>query len=197
MMLALRRSSRFLIGAAALAAFSAAYVTTPIVARSQSGSLAAHTPEQPSTGPKPRAVIVAPRRDPFAGASGAQRGDSGPATPREPAAGIPSVPAAIGPLPPNAGAASGPFPLASSLRVTAVMTGAHPFALVDEGGTTRIVTTGDEFGGAVIASIRLDGVHLGTGAVVPLAMPAATQSPPQEVQRRNAVPSPPLVPGGP
>jgi hypothetical protein len=195
-MLALHRSSRVVLGAAALAAFSAAYVTTPIVARSQSASLADHPPVRVSAEPEPRAVIVAPRRDPFAGAPVAEAGGDA-ATPREPAARMPSVPAAIGPLPPNAGAGGGPFPLAPPLRVTAIMTGAHPFALVDEGGTTRILTTGDEFGGAVIAAIRFDGVHLASGAIVPLATPASVQTPsPEGHVRRPAIPSPPPVPGG-
>jgi hypothetical protein len=195
-MLALHRSSRVALGAAALAAFSAAYVTTPIVARSQSGSLANHAPAPASAAPEARAVIVAPRRDPFAGAPVAEGGQSA-ATPREPASRMPSVPAAIGPLPPNAGAGTGQIPLASPLRVTAVMTGAHPFALVDEGGTTRILTTGDEFGGGIIAAIRVDGVHLASGTIVPLATLASPQSPPPEAHvRRPGIPSPPPVPGG-
>jgi hypothetical protein len=194
-MLPLHRSSRVALGTAALAAFSAAYLTTPIVARSQSGSLD-HAPVRASAAPEPRTVIVAPRRDPFAGAPIAEVGASA-AGPSEPAPRMPSVPAAIGPLPPNAGAGSGPFPLAAPLRVTAVMTGAHPFALVDEGGTTRIVTTGDEFGGAVIAAIRFDGVHLASGAIVPLATPPSAQSPSPEAHvGRTAIPSPPPVPGG-
>ena len=195
-MLALHRSSRVALGAAALAAFSAAYVTTPIVARSQSGSLVDRVPERTSPAPEPRAVIVEPRRDPFTGAPVAAAAP-GPAMPREPAARMPSVPAAIGPLPPNAGAGSGPFPLATALRVTAVMTGAHPFALVDEGGTTRILTIGDAFGGAVIAAIRVDGVHLASGAIVPLAASASAQILPTDGHvRSNAIPSPPPVPGG-
>jgi hypothetical protein len=200
-MFALRRSSRVAFGAAALAAFSAAYVTTPIVARSQSGSLADRVPERATASPEARAVVVTPRRDPFAGARIAETTDSSPAPgiPRESAARMPSVPAAIGPLPPNAGAAGGPFPIAPAMRVTAVMTGAHPFALVDDGGTTRIVTTGDEIAGAVIAAIRIDGVHLASGAIVPLATPSSAQSPaPEDHVRRAAIPPPPLpLPGGP
>jgi hypothetical protein len=198
-MFALRRSSRVALGTAALAAFSAAYVTTPIVARSQSGTLADHVPERASASPEPRAVVVAPRRDPFAGAPVAEPAGSNPATLREPDARMPSVPAAIGPLPPNAGAGGGPFPIAPAMRVTAVMTGAHAFALVDDGGTTRIVTTGDEFGGAVIAAIRVDGVHLASGAIVPLAAPASAQSPspPGPTVHRTVIPTPPPLPGGP
>src|SRR5260370_6865222 len=178
-MLALDRPSRVALGGAALAAFPAAYVTTPIVARSQSGTLADHPPSRESAAPEPRAAIVAPRRDPFAGAPLADA-SAGPATPSEPATRMPSVPAAIGPLPPNAGAGSGPFPLAPPLRVTAIMTGAHPFALVDEGGTTRILTIGDEFGGAVIAAIRLNAVHLPSGPTLPPATPPSPPTPPPE-----------------
>jgi hypothetical protein len=196
-MFGLRRSSRVAFAAAALAAFSAAYVTTPIVARSQSGSRAERVPERPSPSPESPAVVVAPRRDPFAGAPVAQVPGSSPAAAREALARMPPVPAAIGPLPPNAGAGVGPFPLAPALRVTAVMTGVHAFALVDEGGTTRIVTTGDEFGGAVIAAIRIDGVRLTSGAIVPLTTPASAQSPPPERHARpSAIPSPPPLPGG-
>jgi hypothetical protein len=197
-MFALRRSSRLALGAAALAAFSAAYVTTPIVARSQSTSRAEGVPARASASPEARAVVVAPRRDPFAGAPVAETPGSSPAAPRESAARMPSVPAAIGPLPPNAGAGGGPFPPTPAMRVTAIMTGAHPFALVDDGGTTRIVTTGDEFGGASIAAIRTDGVHLASGAIVPLAAPASAPSPsPEDHVRRSAIPPPPPLPGGP
>ncbi|MDB5042147.1 MAG: hypothetical protein JWN27_2873 [Candidatus Eremiobacteraeota bacterium] len=196
-MFALRRSSRVALAAAALAAFSAAYVATPIVARSQSGSLAERVPERASASPEPPAVVVAPRRDPFAGAPAGQASGSSRAAPGESAARMPSVPAAVGPLPPNAGAGGGSFPLAPAMRVTAVMTGAHPFALVDDGGTTRIVATGDELGGAVIAAIRIDGIHLGSGAIIPLATPAAGQSAPEVRVRPSAVPTPPPLPGGP
>jgi hypothetical protein len=93
-----------------------------------------------------------------------------------------SVPAVLGPLPPNAGAprAASPFgapppfgapsPFAAPpVRVTAVVTGAHPFALVDEPGTTRLVTVGDRVAGQTIAAITADGIRLANGAVLTVA----------------------------
>jgi hypothetical protein len=55
------------------------------------------------------------------------------------------------------------------MRVTAVVTGAHPFALVDEAGTTRLVTVGDRLAGEAIAAITAGGVRLAHGSVLPVA----------------------------
>lgn len=49
--------------------------------------------------------------------------------------------------------------------VRAVVTGRDAAALVEDGGTTRIVRVGDTVGGQVVRSIDAFGVHFETGAV--------------------------------
>ena len=80
---------------------------------------------------------------------------------------LPQIPAALRALPPNAGAGDNPFPFATGARtsavVTAVITGPHPFALVDESGTTRILTVGDRIDGDAIVAIDAAGIRLSNG----------------------------------
>lgn len=90
------------------------------------------------------------------------------------------IPAALRPLPPNAGAMNAPPPFgAQTARVTAVVTGAHPYALVDDAGTTRIVTVGDNIASDAITAITAGGVRLANGrmlTVAPAASPARSGS---------------------
>ncbi len=74
------------------------------------------------------------------------------------------------------------------MRVTAIITGAHPSALVDENGTARIITVGDTFAGARVTRIDVRGVRLGNGFT--LAVAAADATPPP------SLPMPPLHIGG-
>ena len=168
--------SRALLAAVAFAAFAGSFVTTPIVAH---GAAAPPTSSTPGVRPLPALSAVAavlPRRDPFAGdapvvASSAAAHAAG--IPSLPA--LPALPAALRPLPPNAGAGNGPSPFAAPLvaapaaRVTAVVTGAHPFALVEDAGSTRLVTVGDRISGDTIAAITADGIRLARGTVLAVA----------------------------
>lgn len=88
------------------------------------------------------------------------------------------LPSTLRPLPPNAGAgdAAPPFAMPAPApaqrppaRVTAVITGTHPFALIDEGGTTRLVTLGDRIGEDAVTAISGTGIRLANGRTLPLA----------------------------
>jgi hypothetical protein len=80
-----------------------------------------------------------------------------------------AIPPALGPLPPNAGAGE-PFPFAAEpVRVEALITGRHPFALVDDGGATRIVAPGDRLAGETIAAITAGGIRLADGRSIVVA----------------------------
>jgi hypothetical protein len=164
----LARASRLALAAAAFAAFAAAYATTPLSARGWLHS-SARALEAAAPAASPRDVVVVPVRDPFAApAAAAERPP--PASPRAEAA-LPAIPAMLAPLPPNAGALrTAPPQLAP--RVAAVVTGPHPYALIDEGTTTRLVAPGETLGGVPIVAIDAGGVRLRTGTVVPPALPS-------------------------
>jgi hypothetical protein len=200
-MFALDRTSRALLAGAAFAAFAGAFVTAPFVADGAAGIDALH-PARPA--PLVTAIpfaIVLPRRDPFAGEPpAAQRSigegtPSGLAAPRIPV--VPEIPAAIRPLPPNAGAAGFALPFTAGTRVTAVVTGSRPFALVDEGGTSRVVTIGDHVDGNAIAAITPDGVRLSTGATIPIAAPSSAPPTPTRSAASSSATAWPIAGGRP
>jgi hypothetical protein len=183
-MFALDAGSRTALAAAAFAAFGAAFVTTPIVARGDAAVVAIPIP---SVAPLPAQAALAdivPRRDPFAGgdAPAARPSPASPESIAMPALPmLPQIPAALRPLPPNAGAGDTAFPFAGGPRtsavVTAVITGPHPFALIDEGGATRVLTIGDRIDGEPIAAIDADGVHLSGGTLLAVARASETRAP--------------------
>ena len=172
--------SRAALAAAALAAFGAAFVTTPMTARGDAGVLADPTPSITSLPRRTALDDIVPRRDPFSGGD-ARAARSIAAPPFPP---FPHVSAALLPLPPNAGARNTAFPFLPGARtaatVTAVITGPHPFALVDDAGTTRMLTVGDRIAGESILAINVDGVLLsgGTTLAAPHAHPTPGGSPP-------------------
>ena len=207
-MLALDTASRALLAATAFAAFGAAFVTTPIVARGEAGTAAEPARAFASLAPRAAFADVVPRRDPFAGGDTPARASVSPPQARIAVAAIPplpQIPAALRALPPNAGAGDGTFAFAAGTRidaaVTAVITGPHPFALVDEAGTTRVLTVGDRIGGDAIVAIGADGVRLSGGtvlAIVRASEPAATPSLTRALARPVALPAPAHpIPGGP
>jgi hypothetical protein len=111
------------------------------------------------------APVVA-RRDPFA-----EPAPSPAATSAAMQAHVPAV-GAIEPLPSNLahdtipalpGAPPDEPPATSDPRVTAIVTGAHPYAMLDSGGVHAIKGLGDRVGGIAILSIDLDGVRLSDG----------------------------------
>lgn len=58
---------------------------------------------------------------------------------------------------------------AAAATVTAVITGTSPRALIDAGGSTRVVGVGDSFSGSRIASIDASGVRLRNGVFLPIS----------------------------
>lgn len=160
------RSGRAALACAAMIAFAAAMSTA------QTRAHIAQTPPSPAAIPTAEPVaavaIVAPRRDPFAGGFLEQ--------PRPPAPSAPAIdlrpPPALLPLPPNAGAPDGTFPAAG--RVSAIATGAHPFALIDDGKTTRLIAAGDSYAGRHVVAIDAAGIHLDDGTLFDLALRAAS-----------------------
>ncbi|HEY0381349.1 MAG TPA: hypothetical protein VGC72_04055 [Candidatus Elarobacter sp.] len=199
-MFALDAVSRSLFACAAFVAFGAAFVTTPIVARGEPGTIAQSS--QPlASAPGPTALAdVIPRRDPFAaGDTPVARANATPAQTSITSptiATLPEVPAALRALPPNAGAGAEAFPFASGARtaatVTAVVTGPHPFALVDEAGATRVLTVGDRIDGEAIAAIGTGGVRLSNGTMLPVEPASGIAGSSHSVPARAApVPSTP------
>jgi hypothetical protein len=59
--------------------------------------------------------------------------------------------------------------MAAPPRVTAVVTGTHPFALLEEGVTTRLATIGDRIDGAAIVAITAAGVRLADGTLLTIS----------------------------
>jgi hypothetical protein len=203
-MFALDAASRALLAAAAFAAFGAAFITTPIVARGEAGVDTAPARAFASLAPRTAFANVIPRRDPFAGGDApARAGISSPQARIAVAAipPLPQIPAALRALPPNAGAGDGTFPFATGTRitaaVTAVITGPHPFALVDEAGTTRVLTVGDRVDGEAIVAIGADGVRLSGGTVLAVARTSEAGAPPPPATRAVAPSATPPAPAHP
>jgi len=134
----LSASSRAAIVAAALACFSGAFAFAPITARSAGNALGgADLRTAPDVATAPPIAVIAPRRDPFDAAPDAD------AAPVQPVVQIPRIPTAISGLPSNL---NGMIPLvpgssstasrSEATRVSAVVTGVHPYALVVENNAT-------------------------------------------------------------
>jgi len=176
-MLALGPTSRAALGCGALLAFAGAFAAAPLTVYGAAGTtapiVAARTPAKPV-----RIVTVVPRRDPFAGGlppvvQSVARPAIGPP--------LPPIPPAFGPLPPNAGARSGLVPLMPAEHVSAIVIGAPPYALIDDGSTTHLVTLGDRLGDATIVAIDAAGVHLTGGTTL-----SVTQRPSFQLPQPNA-----------
>ena len=171
-MFALDRTSRTLLATSAFAAFTGAFVSAPFVARGAADDHVVRTAPATPAATAGAFALVLPRRDPFAGDPPATHPSSPPMAPIEAMPPISDIPAAIRPLPANAGASGFALPFtppsstsitSSPPRITAVVTGAHPFALVDEGETTRVVTVGDRIQGVTIVGITIGGIRLSDG----------------------------------
>lgn len=178
-MFALNRSSRALLATSAFAAFAGAFVTAPLVARGAADDDIVRTAPAMPAATAGAVALVLPRRDPFAGDPPAAHPSSPSTTLMSSMTPTPStseIPAAIRPLPPNAGAAGSALPFAVPPRITAVVTGAHPFALLDEGGTTRVVTVGDRIDGVAIVAITATAVRVADGTMLMIAATPPTGS---------------------
>jgi len=208
-MFALDAASRALLAAAAFATFGAAFVATPIVARGEGGEVKVAVPAVATLAPRTPFADVVPQRDPFAGGDAPAHAVASAAGARDAVPALPPIPAALRALPPNAGAGDGTFPFATATAtatriaatVTAVITGPHPFALVDEAGTTRVLTVGDRIDGDPIAAIDANGVHLSSGTTVVVARASEAEQPQQPARviapPLGAVPAPAhQIPGG-
>lgn len=183
-MFALGPASRAAFAGAALAAYAAAFAAAPIVARGSAAADALTAPPSPSPAPSPFAVVL-PRRDPFAGGvPPLRRAAVGPPDPsaaatRSAYAGpagllVPFIaPGSPGMVPPST--VTLPSGVAGA-RVTAVATGTHASALVEENGATRMVRVGDALAGDRVGAIGTDGVRLERGTLLPL--PRFTSTPP-------------------
>jgi hypothetical protein len=172
--LALGPRSRSALGALALVAVAGAFVATPLAARSSAVDAAAAGTTMAAPTAEARSVaVILPRRDPFAGGLPTEHAAATPSAAGALSA-LPPLPAALGVLPPNAGALGAVSPFVSTARVTAIVTGPHPFALVDEGGSTRVVATGERIGTETIAAIGAAGVRLANGRTLRIASADST-----------------------
>ena len=181
MLLALGPRSRAALGAVAFGAFAGAFVATPLTAHSSAVDRSGGAPPASPVAEPAAVAVIVPRRDPFAGGAPAERPATAPVASGTLGA-VPPIPAALSVLPPNAGASGNALPFASAARVTAIVTGPHPFALVDEGGTTRVVGPGERIGAETIAAIGADGVRLANGTTLRVAPAGATAGRPSGVR---------------
>jgi hypothetical protein len=151
------RSNR-LIAALAVACFAAAFALTPSEVRSRLSSGPAALLATAGTIPAAPVVADVPAGDPFAARAPDDDLPSAPAL--RPADALPARLDGRGPMPLR--------PVASA-RVGAVAVGAHPEALVDDGGHTRLVTVGDRLDGAAVTAIDDGGITLADGRRLVLA----------------------------
>jgi hypothetical protein len=154
--------NRPLFGAAALLCYAAAIALAPAGARSQ---LDAHPSVADVAEPRiePAPLAVRPERDAFAPRATIDD-DPQPVLPTSPPQ-LPRLPA------PRVVPALAPTAVAS--RVTAIVTGTHPTAIVDSAEGSRLVSLGDALDGSTVLAIANDTVLLANGKRLTLE-PAAT-----------------------
>jgi hypothetical protein len=144
-------AKRFFLIASALACFAAAGFLTPSDVRSQL-DVRAHNGEDASPAPiEAPPAAIAPAGDAFAPRATLDE-EPRPAPGRALPA-LPPVPARV-PIRPRP---------TSLLSVTAIATGADPTAIVEEGGSVRVVTIGDALDGSAVTAITDAGVVLADG----------------------------------
>jgi hypothetical protein len=162
------RRSRVTLGCMAVVAFAGALRVAPTTAQIRDPLPTAPATSAPNVA---RIAVVFPRRDPFAGGF-AVVSPVGPRKSNETeasVASIPPIPAILAPLPPNAGASMSPLGTTSTERVSAVVTGSHPFALLEDGPTALLLSIGDDHDGRRISAIDQSGVHLNDGTLLKLS----------------------------
>jgi hypothetical protein len=173
-MFALGRTERVVLLATGTLALAGAFVTAPFVARGSAGH-DGDALDAFASAPRAIAEIPAPlhpRRDPFAGEEGPTTSSPSPA----PASSLPpiaAVPAGLPILPPNAAA-----PASTSVRIAAVVTGPHPFALITDESGPHLIARGDRLEGSVVTTIDGAGVTLADGSRLPLRSGFEGGSPP-------------------
>jgi hypothetical protein len=111
-----------------------------------------------------RIALVGVRRDPFAEpASPSPIPAAPPAARRLASEKMETLPSNLAndTIPAVPGSAADP--VASGTRVTAIVTGPHPYAMLETGGVHEIKGLGDPVGGVAIVAIAIDGVRLRDG----------------------------------
>jgi hypothetical protein len=152
--LTLARARRPLLGVAALLCFAAAAVLAPSDVRSQLDPARHDITAEPAPHAETPLTPIVPAGDAFAPRAVVDD-DARPAPPQPPALRLPRLP--------QAG-----LPIASTvpvmhLRITAIATGAHPTAIVEDGGDARLVAIGDALDGSRITAIGDDAIALANG----------------------------------
>jgi hypothetical protein len=150
----LARAKRLSFGAAALLCFAAAIVLTPSSVRSQLTGHHIDAGAEPSPRAEASLAAVVPAGDAFA-----PRADSDE-EPR-PALSAPPPPLRLPQLPQTR--VQSPNLVPPHPRITAIATGSNPSAIVEDGGTARIVIVGDPLAGSTISAIGDDGIRLTNG----------------------------------
>jgi len=169
-MLPIRDETRRRCSVLAVASLVAGIATLPLTVRS--AAIVPSARARLSTDvPQARETPVEIRRDPF-------RGDpSEPHTERPPTA------------PTGAISRVALAPIADRPAVSAIVVGAHPFALLEDGGVSQLRTLGDRVGTHRIVAITLAGVRLDDGSLIALASGAPT---PRPVGAPNVFPTVPI-----
>jgi len=146
-------TKRPLVVGAAILCFAAAGVLTPSDVRSQLDVPRRGAGIEPATRLMPPLAPVLPDRDAFVPRAVVDD-DPRPVLLKVPPPNAPRLPASAIP------------PRGVSLPVThvlAIATGSHPTAIIENGGTERLVTTGDAIDGSEIATIQDDSIQLVDG----------------------------------
>jgi hypothetical protein len=163
-MLPLRFGERCALAALGAAACAAALAISIDDARGAAGTAVSGQPRTTAAAPRANRDVF-PARDPFGG-DPALTG-AAPAAPSAGARPVPAVASLAAPPPPTAF-----VPSAAAARVTATVTGARQFAVLDGGGgATRIVTVGDAVGARSVVAIDANGLHLSDRTTLSLAVP--------------------------
>jgi hypothetical protein len=136
------------------------------------------------------AGVAVPRGSAARAGTSVARGDVLPM--RDPFGGDPAL---VSPAPASPPARVVPFPILGSVpvtappafaqgatgtRVTATVTGAHPYAVLEGGGgSARIVTVGDTIGASSVVAIDAEGLHLADGTTISVAHPGRVRQQPR------------------
>jgi hypothetical protein len=148
----LAHAKRAGLGFAALICYAAAIVLEPSDVRSQLDAGKAKAPAGVQTHADPLPAPVAPQGDAFAPRAAI---DDDP----RPAPALPATPQ----LPRLIAAPATPVRPLPVTHVTAIALGTAPTAVIDTGGTPRVVGIGDPLDGSTIERIDADGLGLANG----------------------------------
>jgi len=165
MVVPLRLHERWALAALGAGACASALAMSIDDARGAARSAGFRKPPASTAPPASRGVL--PLRDPFQGDPALTSAAAPPARP------LP-IPSLLVVTPPPLAAFAAGIP---AMRVTATVTGAHPFAVLEDSNAARIVTVGDDVGARVVTAIDADGLHLSDGTTLPVAAPGRMRTP--------------------